>query len=268
MGKWWQQQSVHSGTYKWPRDRTEIWGLPASGNKGKLYGGGNYWAGETGLVRWEGGGGRDFTMKKHSSSIYIRQVCHVIGFWKGNLNLTLEQRVEGVNFSAPFVLLEYLSCPSNFPLHFGVFLEPSKPNGMTLRFFQNSPTRFRITSPEVKAVWMICWWKFDKLGDQWVKGRKSPSEANSTSLHLLLRLPKSPLLILFISPYAQFDTSSTGNWNGGRETSNIKPNIGEYMWNFNEIRIAFALNNIVGHMLVQEDVRVSGKLKMAAWNQK
>jgi len=30
----------------------------------------------------------------------------------------------------------------------------------------------------------------------------------------------------------------------------------------------FASNNIVGRMLVPDDVRVGGKLKMAAWNRK
>jgi len=40
----------------------------------------------------------------------------------------------------------------------------------------------------------------------------------------------------------------------------------EYMWNFNGIRISFALNNIMRRMLVQNDVRVSEKSKMAAWS--
>jgi len=69
----------------------------------------------------------------------------------------------------------------------------------------------------VKVVWTIFWRKFDKLGDHWIKGRKSPFEANSTLLHLFLRIPNSPLLIA-TSPWAQFDASSTENQNGGRET--------------------------------------------------
>jgi len=42
----------------------------------------------------------------------------------------------------------------------------------------------------------------------------------------------------------------------------------EYMWNFNGIRIFSASNNIVGRILVQDDVRVGGKFKMAQWNRK
>jgi len=38
----------------------------------------------------------------------------------------------------------------------------------------------------------------------------------------------------------------------------------EHMWNFNGIRISFASNNIEGRMLVQDDVRVGEKFKMAA----
>jgi len=37
----------------------------------------------------------------------------------------------------------------------------------------------------------------------------------------------------------------------------------ENMWNFNGIRISFASNNIVGRMLVQGDIRMSEKSKMA-----
>jgi len=49
----------------------------------------------------------------------------------------------------------------------------------------------------------------------------------------------------------------------------LKPDIAdEYMWNFNGIRISFASKNIAGRMLVQDDVRVGDKLKMAAWNLK
>jgi len=103
----------------------------------------------------------------------------------------------------------------NFPLRFSVFLEPSKRDGMMLRF-SNSPTRYRITSPEVKVVWMIFWWKYDKLCDHWIKGRKSPLEANSTLLRLFLRMPKSPLLIATCTIY----TNSTGNQIGRRETGN------------------------------------------------
>jgi len=40
------------------------------------------------------------------------------------------------------------------------------------------------------------------------------------------------------------------------------------MCNFNGILLSFASNNIVALMLVQDDVRVGGKLKMAAWNRK
>jgi len=60
------------------------------------------------------------------------------------------------------------------------------------RDFQNC---YRITSPEVKVRWMICSWKYNKLGDHRIKGRKSPLEANSTLLRLFLRMPKSSLLI-------------------------------------------------------------------------
>jgi len=42
----------------------------------------------------------------------------------------------------------------------------------------------------------------------------------------------------------------------------------EYMWNFYDIRISFASNNIVGRLLEQDDVTVGGQLKMAAWNRK
>jgi len=86
--------------------------------------------------------------------------------------------------------------------------------------FRNISTRYRISSAEVKVVWMIFWWKCDKFGDRWIRVRKSPKsplEANSTLLRLFLSMPKSPLLIA-TSPCAQFDASSTGNQNVGRET--------------------------------------------------
>jgi len=41
----------------------------------------------------------------------------------------------------------------------------------------------------------------------------------------------------------------------------------EWMWNVNVIRISLACNT-VGRMLVQDDVRLGEKLKMAAWNRK
>jgi len=34
--------------------------------------------------------------------------------------------------------------------------------------FRNSPTRYQITSPEVKVGWMIFWRKCDKLDDHWI----------------------------------------------------------------------------------------------------
>jgi len=40
----------------------------------------------------------------------------------------------------------------------------------------------------------------------------------------------------------------------------------EYMWTFNGIHIYFASNNIVERILVQDDVKVGGQLKMATWN--
>jgi len=81
-------------------------------------------------------------------------------------------------------------------------------------------------------------------------------------------MPTSPLLIAK-SPCAQFDASSIGNQNGDGEPEALKPDIGDGIYgNFNGICISFASNNIVGRMLVQDDVRVCGKLKMAARNRK
>jgi len=114
---------------------------------------------------------------------------------------------------------------------------------------------------------MMFWWECDKLGDHWIKGRKSPLEANSTLLRLVLRVPKSPLLIA-TSPCAQFDPSSTGNQNGENRKHLNLTLLMEYMRNFNGIRIYIASNSIVGRLLDQDDVRVSEKSKMAAWSRK
>jgi len=102
---------------------------------------------------------------------------------------------------------------------------------MTLRFFKYcNPLSNYVTGSE-DGVDNI-WWKCDKLSDHWIKGCKSPLEANSTLLRLFLRIPKSPLLIATL-PCAQFDASSTRNQNGGRETRNIL--IWHCRWNICEL---------------------------------
>jgi len=49
------------------------------------------------------------------------------------------------------------------------------------------------------------------------------------------------------------------------KSETLKPDMADEIYvNINRIRISFASNNIVGRMLVQDDFRVGGKLKMAA----
>jgi len=72
----------------------------------------------------------------------------------------LNPRTAGVQSCSPSFFLHISFARRNFPLRSGlsVFQEPPKPDGMALRF-RNSPTRYQITSPEVKVVWMIFWRK-------------------------------------------------------------------------------------------------------------
>jgi len=91
--------------------------------------------------------------------------------------------------------------------------------------------------------------------------------ANSTSLRLFFRMPKSPLLVATLS-CAKFDPRSYGNQNGGRETGSSFT--GNCRWIHykcgisTEFAYLFGSNNMVGQMLELSDFRVSEKSKMAA----
>jgi len=107
-----------------------------------------------------------------------------------------------------------------FSLHFGVFLEPSKRDGMTFSKYSN-PLSNNLTGSE----WVE--WFF---GDNVInlvaiesKGVNHLWKQISTLLRLFLRMPKSPLLIAMCTIHP----SSTGNHNGGRETGKLKPDIAD-----------------------------------------
>jgi len=131
------------------------------------------------------------------------------------------------------------------------------------------------------VVWMIFRWKSVKLGDHWIKGHKSPSEANSTLLRLFLIMPKSSLMnadsnidmctirsefnqksiwqTLFLRMPKSLLMNADSNidlctirsefnqksiwWTWNRKHLNLTLQM-EYMWNFNGIHISFASNNI------------------------
>jgi len=151
---------------------------------------------------------------RERTSVRVQSSAYV---YKLSVFITLEQR-EAQSWT-PFISLEYLSCTSEFSIALWLIPRAIKAWRNDVDF-RNSPTRYRIMSPEVKVVWMISWWKCDKLiVDHWIKGRESPLETNSTLLHLFLRISKSPPLIA-TAPCAQFDASSTWNQNGWRETGN------------------------------------------------
>jgi len=107
----------------------------------------------------------NFKQTRISSDLQMKRLCRPM---TSEFN---EQR--GYKVAPPSFVLNIAVAWRNFQFCFNVFLEPSKPDGKRWDF-RNSPTRYRITSPEVKVVWMIFWWKYDKLGDYWIKGRESP----------------------------------------------------------------------------------------------
>jgi len=121
--------------------------------------------------------------------------------------------------SCTAVTLEYLSCPSEISIALLLIPRAIKAWWNDFEIFEIvQPLSHYITGSEggVKDL-------FDENVINLViidsKGRKSPLAANSALLHLSLRMPMSPLLIA-TSPCTQFDASSTGNQNGGRETWN------------------------------------------------
>jgi len=67
--------------------------------------------------------------------------------WGDLVQNGVNPRTAGGCLASPSFFFNNSVAHRKFILRFGVFLEPSK----------NTPTRYRITSPEVKVVWMNFW---------------------------------------------------------------------------------------------------------------
>jgi len=175
----------------------------------------------------------------------------------------MEKR-EGCKSCSPLVFSNISVARWHFRMRFGALLEPSILDEMTLRVSKVQPV---IDWRHRKWRWgKIPWWKCDKLGDHWIKGRKSPlMGANSTLLRMFFENAKITTAGSSCPVHNSIDVQPE------MKMADVKQEVGylylnlqmEYMWNFYGIRIFVWVEQQL-RMLVMCDVILSEKSKMAA----